>query len=68
MAVISKVAGLGAHPLYGWLRDAAGFEPEWNFDKVLLNREGRVAGRWRSFNEQFGLDIVQAVERVLAVG
>lgn len=42
MARITNVKGQGAHPFYRWLREARGFEPSWNFNKVLLGRDGHV--------------------------
>ncbi|KEO61649.1 glutathione peroxidase [Thioclava indica] len=42
MAQITKVKGAGAHPFYAWLRTERGFEPSWNFNKVLLGRDGEV--------------------------
>lgn len=43
------VKGAGQHPLYAWLTssDAAG-DVQWNFEKFLVGRDGRVAGRFRS--------------------
>ena len=38
MTTITSVRGPEAHPFYVQLRDATGFEPAWNFDKVLLGR------------------------------
>ncbi|MEO6300956.1 MAG: glutathione peroxidase [Paracoccaceae bacterium] len=68
MTVISSVKGRNAHPLYQWLHDKAGFTPEWNFDKVLLDRSGRVAGTWRSVEEPLGGAIEQAVQRAVSAG
>lgn len=66
MAVISHVKGPKAHPLYAWLRDVAGFVPQWNFNKVLLDRSGHVAGMWPSGDAPMGGVIEQAVVRALA--
>lgn len=46
-----SVAGADAHPLYKKLAEAAGAlggEPKWNFTKYLVDRAGRVAGRYDS--------------------
>ena len=45
------VNGDEAHPLYQWLRDAAGWAAaadriKWNFTKFLLGRDGQVIGRF----------------------
>ncbi len=42
MTTVTHVRGAQAHRFYAWLKDTAGFEPQWNFNKVLLDREGRV--------------------------
>ena len=66
MAVISHVTGSEAHPLYKWLRDTAGFVPEWNFNKVLIGRTGQVVGIWGSSDEPLGGEIEAAVVKALA--
>ena len=43
MTVITDVRGRDAHPFYQSLRDAAGYVPEWNFSKVLLDGDGTLA-------------------------
>ena len=46
-----EVNGAGRHPLYAWLTSAAnGFagDIEWNFEKFLVGRDGRVLGRYPS--------------------
>jgi len=45
------VNGAGRHPLYDWLTSAAngfGGDIEWNFEKFLIGRDGRVLGRYPS--------------------
>lgn len=66
MAVISHVTGPQAHPLYAWLRDAAGFVPQWNFNKVLFDRSGQVVGMWPSSDGPMGGVIEAAVVKALA--
>lgn len=65
MTVISSVTGPQAVPLYKWLQDTAGFAPQWNFNKVLFDRSGRVIGTWRSDPEPLGGEIEAAVKRAL---
>ena len=64
MSVTSAVTGPSAHPLFLWLQ-SQGFTPEWNFNKVLFDRKGHVAGTWRSDPEPMGGEIEAAVQRVL---
>jgi len=45
------VNGAGRHPLYDWLTSAAngfGGDIEWNFEKFLIGRDGRVLSRYPS--------------------
>ncbi len=65
MTGISTVTGASAHPLYLWLWQTAGFAPEWNFDKVLFDRQGRVAGTWRSEDLPMGGAIELAIQHAL---
>ncbi|MEM8630256.1 MAG: glutathione peroxidase [Pseudomonadota bacterium] len=48
MAEITTILGQDAHPLYAWLRDSAGFTPRWNFNKVLIGRNGAVRATYGS--------------------
>lgn len=44
-----EVNGPGSHPLYEWLRDPANGFPgdiQWNFEKFLIGRDGKVAKRY----------------------
>lgn len=41
------VKGIDAHPLFKMLASAAG-EPAWNFNKYLIDRQGRVVARYAS--------------------
>lgn len=64
ITAITKVTGPQAHPLYAWLRDTVGFEPQWNFDKVLIAPDGSVAGTWRSAELPMGGAVEAAVRAV----
>lgn len=44
MTIISHVRGAEAAPFYRWVRAQRGWEPRWNFHKVLIGRDGRIAG------------------------
>ncbi len=66
MAGITPVRGSRAHPFYAWLAETHGFAPRWNFNKVLLGPDGRVAGTWGSMASPTGGVIVRAVEAALA--
>jgi glutathione peroxidase len=62
------VKGEGTHPLYAQLAaqpEPIGGEPEWNFAKFLVNREGEVVARFPSRTEPGDLELVASVEVLL---
>lgn len=65
MTDITHVKGPQAHPFYTWLREETGFKPRWNFNKVLIDRNGAVAGTWPSGTRPMSREIVGAVEAAL---
>lgn len=65
MAAITSVRGEGAHPFYAWVAETEGFEPRWNFDKVLIGPDGKVAGTWRSATRPDSPALTRAVEALL---
>jgi glutathione peroxidase len=42
-------------------------EIRWNFEKFLLDKEGRLVGRWRPYVSPLSRSIVRAVEQLLGV-
>ena len=62
---IAHVRGAQAAPFYAWVRAEAGWEPSWNFNKVLIGRDGRIAGTFGSGDEPQGAKLKQAIEAVL---
>ena len=54
------------HPFYAWARDQTGFVPQWNFNKVLLDPQGRIAGTWGSFVKPGGRQIMGAATPYLS--
>lgn len=65
MATITPVRGPEAHPFYQWMKAEHGFEPVWNFNKVLLGPDGEVAGIWGSSTNPSGPEITSAIEALL---
>ena len=65
MSTITSVKGANAHPFYAWLRRTNGWVPNWNFNKVLIAPDGRVAGTWRSTTAPNSRDIRRAIEAML---
>ncbi len=66
MADITRVKGRDAHPFYVWLRESAGFEPRWNFNKVLLDGAGAVVAAWGATTDPESPAITARIEALLA--
>lgn len=66
MTEITHVRGNAAHPFYLWLKAAHGKEPRWNFNKALIDAEGRLVGFWGSATKPMSPEITRAVEGALA--
>jgi glutathione peroxidase len=66
LAGISHVRGPLAAPFYAWVHDTCGWQPDWNFNKVLIGRDGRVAGTFGSSDEPDRGRLHQAVVAELA--
>ena len=66
MTAILKVRGPEAHPFYRWVRNARGWEPGWNFNKVLVGRDGRVAGVFGAADAPGGSRLSAAIAAALA--
>ncbi len=60
----SKVVGGGANPLFRDLTKAAG-APQWNFNKYLVNRRGRVVARWGAETEPGDSALVKRIDKLL---
>ena len=62
-----SVKGKGAHPLYQYLTKESGAASEvsWNFNKFLVDPEGKVVAHFGSRTEPFSKDLVEKLESVL---
>lgn len=65
MAGLSHVRGAEAAPFYAWVKKTTGWEPKWNFNKVLIGRDGRIAGTYGSGDEPDGTTLSQAISVAL---
>jgi glutathione peroxidase len=63
-----SVKGSDKHPLYQYLTEQSPFpgEVEWNFQKYLVDRSGRVVGRFHHRTKPASPEVVTEIERVLA--
>jgi glutathione peroxidase len=65
------VNGPGRHPLYAELTEVADADGEagdiqWNFEKFLIGRDGKVLGRFRPLTDPEAPELVSAIEASLA--
>jgi glutathione peroxidase len=63
---LSHVKGPSAAPFYAWVRDVKSWEPNWNFNKVLIGRGGGIAGTFGSGDEPDGPKLSTAIAAALA--
>lgn len=68
MTTIEHVATGELHPFFGWLRDTAGFVPDWNFNKVLLGADGQFVAAWGSNTLPTSDDITDALDLAIQAG
>ena len=63
-----EVNGPGRHPLYAWLTAPENGFPgdiEWNFEKFLIDRDGRLTGRYPAGTEPTDAGLLQDLADVL---
>jgi glutathione peroxidase len=65
MSVTTSVKGDEAHPFFKSLKEEAGFVPSWNFNKILIDRNGNLAATWGSTTNPMSAKIVSAVKSSL---
>jgi glutathione peroxidase len=68
MAGLSHVKGPDANPFYAWVRTSAHWEPDWNFNKVLIGRNGRIAATFRAADVPDGPAVQAAMATALSAG
>ena len=61
----TEVAGLNKNALYAELAKATQAEPKWNFNKYLIDRQGKVLAHYPSGVEPQSSTLVKAVEKAL---
>lgn len=65
MTDIERVKGGQAHAFYQAVRAKTGFEPNWNFNKVLLGPDGTVEATWRSVTRPTSKAVTDKIEALL---
>jgi glutathione peroxidase len=66
LTAISHVRGAEAVPFYAWVNAQKQWQPQWNFNKVLIGRDGAVAGTFGSGDEPDGPALSRAIDAELA--
>ena len=66
MTTIQHVAKGDLHTFYTWVRNAHGFTPGWNFNKVLIGPEGEFVKGWGSATKPDAKPITSAIDALLA--
>ncbi|WP_424931081.1 glutathione peroxidase [Amaricoccus macauensis] len=65
MTMITEIRGEAAHPFYRAVRDETGFEPSWNFNKVLIGPDGEVVETWGATTEPLAPEVIARIEELL---
>lgn len=65
MTDITHVRGQAAHPFYKWVAQQSGFAPNWNFNKVLIDRDGQIAATFGASTRPLSRKMTRAIEAAL---
>ncbi len=65
LTAISRVKGEDAAPFYRWVKQERNWEPSWNFNKVIIGRDGRIVACFGSGDEPDGLRVQNAINAAL---
>ncbi|WP_179379491.1 glutathione peroxidase [Jannaschia marina] len=65
LTTITPVTGDGAHDFYRWLATEHGVTPRWNFNKALLDPEGRLVAFEGAGTRPQSPRMIRAIEAVL---
>jgi glutathione peroxidase len=64
MTGLVEVKGPTAHPFYVWAAEQ-GYAPQWNFTKILLDREGQIVTEFGTSTKPDAPDLIAAIESLL---
>ncbi|MCL3883510.1 glutathione peroxidase [Marivita sp. GX14005] len=65
MTTITSVRGDAAHPFYRWVRAQSGFEPNWNFNKILIGPEGGIVATFGARARPMSRPVTDAITGLL---
>lgn len=66
LAALSHVRGAQAAPFYAWVNTQKNWQPQWNFNKVLVGRDGGIVSTFGSGEEPDGATLSAAISTALA--
>jgi glutathione peroxidase len=67
MFAAGAVRGAGAQPIFRQLAQLTGRQPDWNFSKYVVGRDGKPLAQFGSATAPTSAAIIEAIERGLAV-
>ena len=65
MSITTSVKGNQAHPFFKAIKKETGFVPSWNFNKVLIDRDGNLTATWGSTTNPMSTKIITAIKASL---
>ncbi len=65
MSEVSHVIGKQAHPFYSWLSETYNFTPRWNFNKVLIDKNGNIVNTYGSMVKPNSKKINESIRDLL---
>lgn len=65
MTDITPIRGAVAHEFYQSVRAVSGFEPVWNFNKILIGPDGSVVATWGSTVKPDSRRVTREIEALL---
>ena len=62
-----NVKGDSAHPFYLWAKDNHGKSavPKWNFHKILIDKNGKVADTFSSITNPSSRKFIRVIEKLI---
>lgn len=65
MTGLTHVTGAKANPFYAWVKAQRGWEPNWNFNKVVIGRDGAIAALFRAPDEPDSKKVQAAISTAM---
>ena len=65
MTEVTKIIGQNAHPFYAWLAKEWNFTPRWNFNKILIDKNGKIVNTYGSMVKPNSEKLMNQIAAVL---